>query len=192
MILFFGLLRPYKGLDTLLEAYAGIEGAELWIVGNPRMDVEPLRAAAARARGPGPLPDALRRGRRDPADTAARRCPRTPLSRRRAVGRPLHRPRVRQADGAERGRRVPRGRRRTAPASARPARGPRRARRRARAARSATRRSGAHSPRPPPPRRPAPTRGTPAAARTPRSLRGAVGGARDDASPRSSSGRAPR
>ena len=52
MILFFGLLRPYKGLDTLLEAFAEIEGAELWIVGNPRMDLEPLRAAAARARGP--------------------------------------------------------------------------------------------------------------------------------------------
>jgi glycosyltransferase involved in cell wall biosynthesis len=52
VLLFFGLLRPYKGLDTLLEAYAGIEGAELWIVGRPRMEVEPLRAAAARARGP--------------------------------------------------------------------------------------------------------------------------------------------
>jgi glycosyltransferase involved in cell wall biosynthesis len=52
VILFFGLLRPYKGLDTLLEVYSGIEGAELWIVGRPRMPLEPLRAAAARARGP--------------------------------------------------------------------------------------------------------------------------------------------
>jgi glycosyltransferase involved in cell wall biosynthesis len=47
VVLCFGLLRPYKGLDLLLEAFAQIEGAELWIVGNPRMDVEPLRAAAA-------------------------------------------------------------------------------------------------------------------------------------------------
>ncbi len=51
VILFFGLLRPYKGLDLLLEACAELEGAELWIVGNPRMDLEPLRAAAARAPG---------------------------------------------------------------------------------------------------------------------------------------------
>ncbi len=51
VILFFGLLRPYKGLDTLLEAFARVEGAELWIVGRPRMDLEPLRAAAARAPG---------------------------------------------------------------------------------------------------------------------------------------------
>jgi glycosyltransferase involved in cell wall biosynthesis len=49
VILFFGLLRPYKGLDTLLEAFRQVEGAELWIVGNPRMDLEPLRAAAAAA-----------------------------------------------------------------------------------------------------------------------------------------------
>jgi glycosyltransferase involved in cell wall biosynthesis len=51
VILFFGLLRPYKGIDTLLDAYRRIEGAELWIVGNPRMETEPLRRAAVGARG---------------------------------------------------------------------------------------------------------------------------------------------
>ncbi len=51
VILFFGLLRPYKGLDLLLEAFAQVEGAELWIVGNPRMDLGPLRAAAESAPG---------------------------------------------------------------------------------------------------------------------------------------------
>ena len=44
--LFFGLLRPYKGLDVLLEAWRGIDGAELWVVGAPRMDTSALRAAA--------------------------------------------------------------------------------------------------------------------------------------------------
>jgi glycosyltransferase involved in cell wall biosynthesis len=51
VILFFGLLRPYKGIDTLLEAFRSVEGAELWIVGNPRMEVEPLRRLAAEAPG---------------------------------------------------------------------------------------------------------------------------------------------
>jgi glycosyltransferase involved in cell wall biosynthesis len=51
VILFFGLLRPYKGLDTLLRAFRDVEGAELWVVGNPRMDVEPLRRLAAEAPG---------------------------------------------------------------------------------------------------------------------------------------------
>ena len=51
VVLFFGLLRPYKGIDTLLEAFRHIEGAELWIVGNPRMDIEPLRRLAAAAPG---------------------------------------------------------------------------------------------------------------------------------------------
>jgi glycosyltransferase involved in cell wall biosynthesis len=46
VVLFFGLLRPYKGIETLLEAWRGIEGAELWIVGRPRMPLAPLRAAA--------------------------------------------------------------------------------------------------------------------------------------------------
>ena len=44
--LFFGLLRPYKGIDTLLEAWRGIGGAQLWIVGRPRMPLEPLRQTA--------------------------------------------------------------------------------------------------------------------------------------------------
>jgi len=48
VVLFFGLLRPYKGLDVLLEAWRGIEGAELWIVGMPRMDITKLRASAPR------------------------------------------------------------------------------------------------------------------------------------------------
>jgi glycosyltransferase involved in cell wall biosynthesis len=51
VILFFGLLRPYKGLDTLLAAFREMNGAELWIVGNPRMDVAPLRSLAAEAPG---------------------------------------------------------------------------------------------------------------------------------------------
>jgi glycosyltransferase involved in cell wall biosynthesis len=46
VVLFFGLLRPYKGLDVLLRAWRGIEDAELWIVGMPRMDVAALFADA--------------------------------------------------------------------------------------------------------------------------------------------------
>ncbi len=46
VVLFFGLLRPYKGLEVLLEAWRGVDGAELWIVGRPRMPLEPLRARA--------------------------------------------------------------------------------------------------------------------------------------------------
>lgn len=51
VILFFGLLRPYKGIDTLLRAFRRLAGAELWIVGNPRMDLAPLRDLAAEAEG---------------------------------------------------------------------------------------------------------------------------------------------
>ena len=51
MVLFFGLLRPYKGIENLLEAFRQVPDAELWIVGNPRMDVEPLRRLAAHAGG---------------------------------------------------------------------------------------------------------------------------------------------
>lgn len=51
VILFFGLLRPYKGIDTLLQAFRQVKGAELWIAGNPRMDVTSLRRLADEAPG---------------------------------------------------------------------------------------------------------------------------------------------
>jgi len=50
VVLFFGLLRPYKGLDVLLDAWRELsdlgEGAELWIVGRPRMRIDSLLASA--------------------------------------------------------------------------------------------------------------------------------------------------
>jgi glycosyltransferase involved in cell wall biosynthesis len=46
VVLCFGLMRPYKGIDVLVEAWQGIEHAELWIVGAPRMDTAALRAGA--------------------------------------------------------------------------------------------------------------------------------------------------
>ena len=51
VILAFGLVRPYKGTDVLLEAFRSIRGAELWIVGMPRMPMEGLRELARRASG---------------------------------------------------------------------------------------------------------------------------------------------
>jgi glycosyltransferase involved in cell wall biosynthesis len=53
VILSFGLLRPYKGIENLLEAYRRVatSGAELWVVGNPRMDVGPLQRQAEEAGG---------------------------------------------------------------------------------------------------------------------------------------------
>lgn len=47
VVLFFGLLRPYKGLQDLLQAWRGIEDAELWVVGMPRYDVSALRRSAS-------------------------------------------------------------------------------------------------------------------------------------------------
>ena len=50
VVLCFGLMRPYKGIDVLLDAWGqGIDGAELWLVGMPRMDIAALRARAPRS-----------------------------------------------------------------------------------------------------------------------------------------------
>jgi glycosyltransferase involved in cell wall biosynthesis len=46
VVLCFGLMRPYKGIDVLIEAWRGIDDAELWIAGMPRMDISHLRAIA--------------------------------------------------------------------------------------------------------------------------------------------------
>jgi glycosyltransferase involved in cell wall biosynthesis len=46
VVLFFGLVRPYKGVSTLLDAWRGVSGAELWVVGRPMIDIGPLRSAA--------------------------------------------------------------------------------------------------------------------------------------------------
>ena len=53
VILCFGLIRPYKGVDLLLEAFRSVEGAELWVVGRPLgVSLDELRELASRAPGP--------------------------------------------------------------------------------------------------------------------------------------------
>ncbi|HET6551644.1 MAG TPA: glycosyltransferase family 4 protein [Solirubrobacter sp.] len=42
VVLSLGVWRPYHGLDLLLEAWRGIEGAELWVAGLPRMPLGTL------------------------------------------------------------------------------------------------------------------------------------------------------
>ncbi len=47
VILQFGLMRPYKGVDLMLEAFAAADPeAELWLVGMARMETAPLRKLA--------------------------------------------------------------------------------------------------------------------------------------------------
>jgi glycosyltransferase involved in cell wall biosynthesis len=46
VVLFFGLIREYKGVDVLLRAWRSVPDGELWIVGMPRVDMTPLRALA--------------------------------------------------------------------------------------------------------------------------------------------------
>jgi glycosyltransferase involved in cell wall biosynthesis len=46
VVLFLGLIRPYKGLDLLLDAWRGVDDAELWVVGLPKFDISALRETA--------------------------------------------------------------------------------------------------------------------------------------------------
>jgi glycosyltransferase involved in cell wall biosynthesis len=47
VVLCFGLVRPYKGVDVLVEAFRSVQGAELWVVGRPLgVSLEELRAPA--------------------------------------------------------------------------------------------------------------------------------------------------
>lgn len=47
VVLQFGLMRPYKGIDLMLEGFAAADpDAELWIVGAARMDTAPLKSLA--------------------------------------------------------------------------------------------------------------------------------------------------
>jgi glycosyltransferase involved in cell wall biosynthesis len=52
VVLCFGTVREYKGVDVLLEAFRDVEGAELWVVGRPLgYDMAPLYELARRAPG---------------------------------------------------------------------------------------------------------------------------------------------
>ncbi|MSX01634.1 MAG: glycosyltransferase [Actinobacteria bacterium] len=46
VVLCFGRMAPYKGLDLAIEAWRGIEGAQLWVVGLPTYDTAALKASA--------------------------------------------------------------------------------------------------------------------------------------------------
>ena len=47
VVLFFGLVRPYKGVDLLVEAFAGTpDDVVLLVVGMPRMPLAPLERRA--------------------------------------------------------------------------------------------------------------------------------------------------
>jgi glycosyltransferase involved in cell wall biosynthesis len=49
-VLAFGLVRPYKGTDLLIEAMRGLGDAELWVVGRPLgVDLDRLRDQARRS-----------------------------------------------------------------------------------------------------------------------------------------------
>jgi glycosyltransferase involved in cell wall biosynthesis len=48
VVLCFGVVRPYKGVDVLVDAFRSVEGAELWVVGRPLgVSVDALDAPAS-------------------------------------------------------------------------------------------------------------------------------------------------
>ena len=47
-LLFFGLIRPYKGLDLLLESVSRLPTVELIVAGEPYMNIDALRERAGR------------------------------------------------------------------------------------------------------------------------------------------------
>ena len=48
VVLCFGVVRPYKGVDVLIEAFRSVARAELWVVGRPLgVSLEALRAPAS-------------------------------------------------------------------------------------------------------------------------------------------------
>src|SRR4051794_18915398 len=51
VVLCFGILRPDHAVDVLLDAWKGVTGAELWVVGPPQMPMDALmRGAPANVR----------------------------------------------------------------------------------------------------------------------------------------------
>jgi glycosyltransferase involved in cell wall biosynthesis len=52
VVLCFGLIRPYKGIDRLIDAFRHLPGAELWVVGRSLgVDIAELRERARHAEG---------------------------------------------------------------------------------------------------------------------------------------------
>jgi glycosyltransferase involved in cell wall biosynthesis len=48
VVLCFGIVRPYKGVDVLIEAFREVEDAELWVVGRPyELDLAVLQEQAS-------------------------------------------------------------------------------------------------------------------------------------------------
>ena len=106
VVLMFGLMRPYKGIDVLLEAWRGAGGEDpdrgapsCWIAGMPRMDISRLQAVRARERQ---LRPRFRKRRGAVRLFPARRPGGAALPAGRSVGRAVHGARVRQAGTAQR------------------------------------------------------------------------------------------